>query len=228
MTQRLQVILVAAAAGAVIGAAAAFPSLRSFIRIPAFALDRAVTTRWEFIATALGWVAFSLYWEAAARKASADQKVESDASRGVHVFLANASLLLVMIPIRGAGRWLPVSSAIMICGLAVEAAGLFLAIWARRHLGRNWSGRITIKVEHQLIRSGPYRRLRHPIYTGLLAMYAGSALVTGEWLGILGLAIAAFAYWRKIRLEEKNMDLLFGPEYAAYRRQTWALIPGLF
>jgi len=105
---------------------------------------------------------------------------------------------------------------------------LFLAIWARRALGRNWSGEISIKVEHQLVRSGPYKLLRHPIYTGLLAMYAGAALVTGTWLAILGLAMAAFAYWRKIRLEEENLNVAFGAEYDAYRRETWALVPGLF
>ena len=116
----------------------------------------------------------------------------------------------------------------MAAGLAVEATGLFLAIWARRHLGRNWSGEITIKVEHQLIRSGPYRLLRHPIYTGLLAMYAAPALVTGEWLAVIGLAVAGFAYWRKIWLEETTLYGAFGADYDAYRRTTWALVPGLF
>jgi protein-S-isoprenylcysteine O-methyltransferase Ste14 len=59
-------------------------------------------------------------------------------------------------------------------------------------------------------------------------MYAGAALVTGEWLAVIGLAIAVFAYWRKIRLEEANLDVAFGPAYAAYRRDTWSLIPGIF
>jgi protein-S-isoprenylcysteine O-methyltransferase Ste14 len=138
------------------------------------------------------------------------------------------ALLLEIVPIRGLGRFLPASSLIMAAGLGVDAMGLFLAIWARRQLGRNWSGEITIKVDHQLIRSGPYRLLRHPIYTGLLAMYAGTALVTGERLAIIGLAMAAFAYWRKIQLEEANLNLAFGAEYDAYRRETWALVPRLF
>jgi hypothetical protein len=117
---------------------------------------------------------------------------------------------------------------IMTAGLAVEAVGLFLAIRARRHLGRNWSGEITIKEDHQLIRTGPYGVLRHPIYAGLLAMYAGTALVTGERLALIGLAMAAFAYWRKIQLEEANLNVAFGADYQAYRRETWALVPGLF
>ena len=100
--------------------------------------------------------------------------------------------------------------------------------WARRHLGQNWSGEITIKVDHQLIHSGPYGLLRHPIYTGLLAMYAGTALVTGEWLAIIGLAMSVFAYWRKIRLEEANLKAAFGADYDVYRRETWALVPGLY
>jgi len=113
-------------------------------------------------------------------------------------------------------------------GLAIEAMGLYLAILARRHLGRYWGGEISIKVDHRLIRSGPYQKLRHPIYTGLLAMYAGAAVVTGTWLALAGFAMALFAYARKIRLEEQNLRVAFGAEYEAYRRESWALVPGLF
>ena len=169
---------------------------------------------------------FSIYWELAAKGAAEAKSSESKGSRGVHVFLTNVAVLLILAPIAGFGRLLPVSVPIMSAGIAIEALGLVLAIWSRRHLGRYWSGEISIKVDHQLIREGPYRLLRHPIYTGLLTMYAGTTLVTGEWLGILGLAIAVFAYWRKIRLEETNLDVAFGPEYEAYRQETWALIRG--
>ena len=144
------------------------------------------------------------------------------------MFLTNAALVLELLPIRGLSRFLPIASPIMAAGLAVEAMGLWLAIAARRHLGSNWSGEISIKVDHRLIRSGPYKRLRHPIYTGLLTMYAGTAVVTGTGLAIGGLAMAAVAYWRKIRLEEANLNVAFGAEYEAYRRETWALVPGLF
>jgi len=135
---------------------------------------------------------------------------------------------MVLLPIRGLGRFLPVSPLIMIPGLVVEALGLFLALWARAHLGRNWSARVQLKVDHELIRSGPYRYLRHPIYTGLLAMYVGPTLVTGEWLAVIGVAIALFAYWRKIGIEEDTLNAAFGAEYEAYRRTTWALVPGVF
>jgi protein-S-isoprenylcysteine O-methyltransferase Ste14 len=201
--------------------------LRAFVRLPA--LDTALLAHRGFIfAACIGWVLFGLYWDFAAKTAAPSKTSESRASRGLHVFLANVALLLELAPIRGLGRFSPVSYLIVAAGLAVETMGLFLAIWARRHLGQNWSGEISIKVDHELIRSGPYRLLRHPIYTGLLAMYAGTALVTGEWLAIIGLAMAAFAYWRKIRLEEVNLNMAFGADYDAYRRETWALIPGLF
>ena len=176
----------------------------------------------------VGWIIFSLYWEATKKNASAAICAESKASRFVHLFLTNAALLLVIFGTQGFGRFLPISPLFMDAGLAVEAVGLFVAIFARRHLGRNWSGEITIKFDHQLIRSGPYRVLRHPIYTGILAMYAGTALVNGGWLALIGLGMASFAYWRKIRLEEANMVAAFGADYDAYRRETWALLPGLY
>lgn len=196
-----------------------------FKRVP---LDQALPTQRLYLLAIALWAVFGIYWDAAAKNAAAAKSSESRGSRAVHVFLANAALILELAPIRGLGRLWPFSLWVMGAGVAVEAIGLYLAIWARRHLGRNWSGEITIKVEHQLIRSGPYRWLRHPIYTGLLMMYAGMVVVTGERLAVVGLAMALIAYWRKIRLEEANMDVAFGADYAAYRRETWALVPGVF
>ena len=192
------------------------------------AYDHALIGQRLYLLAIAMWAVFSIYWDAAAKNAAASQSSEASGSRAVHVFLANAALILELAPIQGLGRLWPVMPWIMIVGLAVESGGLCLAIWARRHLGRNWSGKITIKVDHQLVRSGPYRTLRHPIYTGLLAMYAGVLLVTGERLAVIGLAMAVYAYWRKIRLEEANMDVAFPADYAAYRKETWALVPGLF
>jgi len=227
--QNKKMILLGAACGAVIGALATL--VRGQVHsVPAFfTVDKALVAHRPLLwAAVAGWVLFSIYWEVAAKGAAKAQSSESSASRAFHVFLTNAALLLEIAWIRGVGRFLPVSVLIMSAGLAVEAIGLFMAIWARRHLGRNWSGEISIKEDHQLIRSGPYKWLRHPIYTGILVMYVGTALVTGEWLAILGLAMVTFAYWRKIRLEEANLNTAFGADYDAYRRETWALVPGLF
>jgi protein-S-isoprenylcysteine O-methyltransferase Ste14 len=236
MTRRKITLVVAPLCGAVAGALATLlvpkkagtPDLAALSGNGWLSGDTALRGYWPFlVACAAGWVVFSFYWEIAAKGAAPAKSSESRASRGLHVFLANAALL-VEIPVRGLGRFMPVFPLIMAAGVVVEAVGLCVAIWARRHLGRNWSGEITIKVEHQLIRSGPYRSLRHPIYTGLLAMYVGPALVTGEWLALIGVAMAAFAYWRKIRLEETALEAAFGADYDAYRRETWALVPGVF
>lgn len=228
--QRRNLVLWAAAGGAVIGALAT--RLADPHRLAAFfsiATDRELMNYRGFLFAAVaGWALFGFYWDLAAKNAAAATKSESRHSRAIHVFLANAALLLEIAPVRGLGRLLPVSAFIMSAGLAVEAIGLLIAIWARRHLGRNWSGEISIKEEHELIRSGPYGLLRHPIYTGLLAMYLGVALVTGERLAAIGFALAVFAYWRKIRLEEANLETAFGSDYAAYRRATWSVIPGVY
>ena len=218
--------------GALAGAIAGALAIRHghlLAAIPALALDATLLRHRFFLVACIAlWPVFSIYWQAAAKNAAPAKSAESPASRGLHVFLANVALLLAIAPIRGIGRALPPWPLLMTAGILVEAAGLCLAIWARRHLGRNWSGEITIKVDHQLIRSGPYRMLRHPIYTGLLAMYAGSAVVTGEGLAVIGFAMAALAYRRKIRLEEANLEVAFGADYDAYRRTSWALLPGLY
>jgi protein-S-isoprenylcysteine O-methyltransferase Ste14 len=208
-------------AGAAIGALLLQFGLHGNRNLAASLLDQAVIKRWPWLGAAVGWIVFSLYREAAAKKSAETKSAESRASRAIHVFLTNAALILEIIPLRGAARFLPPSSTIMAAGLAIEAAGLFLAILARRHLGRYWSGEITIKVDHQLIRTGPYQKLRHPIYAGLLTMYAGTALVTGTWLALAGFAMALIAYARKIHLEEQNLRVAFGAEYEAYRRETW-------
>jgi protein-S-isoprenylcysteine O-methyltransferase Ste14 len=194
-----------------------------------FSLDQEVHAHWTiFAACAVLWVLFGLYWEIAAKSASAAESTESQWSRSIHVGLVNIAQLFVLLPITGLGRLYPGYASVMVAGITVQVAGTALAIWARVHLGKHWSGKIAIKVDHELVKTGPYRRLRHPIYTGLLAMYLGAAIVTGERLGVLGVAIAIFAYWRKIQLEEAAIAVAFGKEYADYLQSTWALVPGLY
>jgi protein-S-isoprenylcysteine O-methyltransferase Ste14 len=226
MTGRQKVEFTTAAVCAAAGALLVRFGRQAVARVPALALDKALWVhRGIFMAAIFGWAVFSVYWDSAAKNVAQAKTSESGISRAFHVFLANAALVLVAAPIRGLGRCLPVSPLTMTAGLMLEAIGLFLTVWARRHLGRNWSGAITIKVDHQLVGSGPYGVLRHPIYTGILAMYAGLALVTGEWLAVVGLVLVALAYGRKIRLEETNLKVAFGIDYDAYRRETWALVP---
>jgi len=184
---------------------------------------------WPIIVAIGVWAVYSIYWSVMARGAADPQQAESSWSRGVHVTLTTLAQLLVLFPVPGLrARVLPASPWVTAAGFVVMAAGLALAVWARQVLGRFWSGAIATNAGHQLVRSGPYHWVRNPIYTALLALYLGTAIVSGELHGLLGIVIAVVAYWRKVRLEGAHLAALFGPEYEAYRRESGALIPRVF
>ena len=111
-------------------------------------------------------------------------------------------------------------------GFFLLLAGVALGVWARVHLGGNWSGAVTLKVGHQLVRGGPYALVRHPIYTALITGFLGSALARAEWRGVLAVALVAFTHWRKARREERWLGERFGEAYAAYQREVPMLVPG--
>jgi protein-S-isoprenylcysteine O-methyltransferase Ste14 len=113
--------------------------------------------------------------------------------------------------------------ALFFIGAGITAAGLAFAIWARVHLGEYWSGTITLKEGHRLIRSGPYALVRHPIYTGLILGMLGTAIAVDQIRGVLAFAILFASLWRKLRMEEKWMTEEFGEEYLQYRREVRAL-----
>ncbi len=125
-------------------------------------------------------------------------------------------------------RFLPASTSLEMTGLGLTIAGCAFAIWARMTLGGNWSGRATVKAGHELIRSGPYRVARHPIYAGLLLACVGTAVAEGEWRCIVGMALIAAAFLMKIRREEQMMLETFPRDYPRYRQSVKALIPGVF
>ena len=91
----------------------------------------------------------------------------------------------------------------------------------------NWNSDVTLKRDHELMVDGPYRWVRHPIYTGILVALAGTALAVGEWRGVLAVALAFAAFWRKLRIEEALMRRQFGESYARYADRVPALIPFL-
>jgi protein-S-isoprenylcysteine O-methyltransferase Ste14 len=174
------------------------------------------------------WVLWFAFWCYAARGVKPAQRRESLASRLSHgVPLMIGALLIARPSIPG---WLgqpfwPRSWSLYGIAVGLTAAGLGYAVWARYVLGRNWSGTVTLKEGHELIRSGPYRWIRHPIYTGLLLGFVGSALARDEWRGIVAVVVVAAAFWRKLRIEERWMRELFGARYDDYCRHSWALVP---
>lgn len=182
--------------------------------------------RYVFPAMWLGWV---VYWWVASRDVKSTVRRESLSSRLSHIVpLAIAVFLYssqrVRIPLL-AERFLPLTEWSFWIGAILTAAGLLFAVWARLHLGRNWSGSVTIKQEHDLVTSGPYALVRHPIYTGLLLALLGSTLALGDWRAVLAFALASGALWRKLRVEEDWMRQQFGDAYQAYSRRAAALIP---
>jgi protein-S-isoprenylcysteine O-methyltransferase len=102
--------------------------------------------------------------------------------------------------------------------------GIAFAIWARIHLGKNWSSSPAVKEGHELVTSGPYRYVRHPIYTGLLVAAFGTAL-TGTYFGLDVFFVYLILIFSRLNKEEKIMLELFPGQYPAYQTRTKRLIP---
>jgi protein-S-isoprenylcysteine O-methyltransferase Ste14 len=110
-------------------------------------------------------------------------------------------------------------------GDAIALAGLAVMLWARVTLGRNWSGGVVLKEDHELVTGGPYRFVRHPIYSGLLLLTLGWAVWRGRGVGLLSLAALLLLLWVKSRAEEQLMIDHFGDAYRSYKARVKALIP---
>ena len=176
------------------------------------------------------WIAFGVYWGFAAfRTATRTRSVEDPLISLVsNAALVLAGFLLFASRIRLGpldARIYPPSAWIAVLGLALTAIGLALSVWARQHLGRNWSGLVALKVDHQLIRSGPYARIRHPIYTGILVAIFGTALSIGQYRAFAGMAIYIAGFAWKAQREERLLRREFGPDFERYRRETGVLLP---
>jgi protein-S-isoprenylcysteine O-methyltransferase Ste14 len=175
------------------------------------------------------WVAFFVYWGIAGRNSAPTKTSESKASSIVHQVTLTVALLLLFLPVRGLKGWfLPQTASFIVAGAVVQAAFMALAILARVHLGRNWSGEVRIGEGHELIRTGPYSVVRHPIYTGMLGMFAGTTIASGQYHALVGVLLLFVAYLRKTRLEEEILQRTFGADFEAYRHGTWALVPYVF
>ena len=178
------------------------------------------------------WWAWALYWWLSSRDVKATTRRESALSRLVHLGPMVIAAAILWAPALGVplldARWLPRTPWAFRIGTAVTLAGLAFSVWARRHLGRNWSAVVTLKEGHELVTSGPYAIVRHPIYTGLLLGFLGSAIARGRWSGLLAIALFFVSALRKYRLEERWMREQFGAAYDDYRARVKAIVPWLF
>jgi protein-S-isoprenylcysteine O-methyltransferase Ste14 len=173
---------------------------------------------------AIGWALFWLYWITAAFSMKRGRIPWSRELRIRALIVALAVVLVRFGVFRGHGvQSDPWRAGI---GLALFAAGLLFAIWARIHIGRNWGTPMTQKSDPELVTSGPYRLVRHPIYSGILVANVGTAAaLSWFWLAAFGLDAIYFIY--SATVEEKFLTEQFPDAYPAYKRSTKMLVPFL-
>jgi protein-S-isoprenylcysteine O-methyltransferase Ste14 len=180
------------------------------------------------------WIIFFLYWRIRAFNTKTTQRIEPLASRILRIFICLIAVaLLIITPKYVPLPWLyhqlwPTGLLPFWLGAAITIAGLLFAVWARQYLGRNWSSSVTIKQGHELITTGPYAVVRHPIYTGILTGFLGVAIAMSQVRGFIVPALFFLAFWLKLRREEQFMRSQFGDVYTAYAHHTSALVPYLF
>jgi protein-S-isoprenylcysteine O-methyltransferase Ste14 len=179
------------------------------------------------------WLGFLGYWLWSARRLKRPTRAEPALPRFFKYWLPILLAIALMWPLpwldhTPLGRaLLPAGFGLALSGLLLIVAGVLFACWARHLLGSNWSSEVQLKQDHELIERGPYRLVRHPIYTGILLALLGTVLLLDEWRALLGLVIMALSFWRKLRLEEAWLSEHFGAVYLDYMRRVKALVPGI-
>jgi protein-S-isoprenylcysteine O-methyltransferase Ste14 len=175
------------------------------------------------------WYALAAYWAVSALRLKRIKVSESLSGRLWHLgFLILVFMLLYSDRAEFGAlnlRFAPETALLRDLGIFLTFVGAGVAIWARYSLGQYWSGRVTLKVDHQLIRVGPYAYVRHPIYSGLLMAMAGTVLIIGEWRAVLAVFLALVEFSRKAAKEEALLSTEFGEQYGEYRRQAGFLTP---
>lgn len=174
------------------------------------------------------WGAVWLLWAFQSKQTRQRESLASQISYRIPIFAA----LYLIFATKHLGRLLtsaifPYSPCLGWLGVAVTVLGFAFTFWARAILGGNWSGEVTIKVGHELVCTGPYRFVRHPIYTGMITAMAGTALAYDQWRGIPIVALFWLSFTLKRLKEEQFMRQTFGVEYDDYARITGAIFPML-
>jgi protein-S-isoprenylcysteine O-methyltransferase Ste14 len=179
------------------------------------------------------WIAFGLYWLVSALNRKVTKKRETYFQRFRYTLPLLICFWILLRPEYRdwygwlAARFVPSGPVWEWVGVAMTAAGVAIAIWARWHLGSNWSGVVTLKEGHELIRTGPYRAIRHPIYTGMLLGLLGTAVTIGEVRGLLAVALGWLSFYFKARREESFLTEEFGSAFVEHRRHTGMFLPRL-
>lgn len=182
--------------------------------------------------TFICWVMLFSFWFYKARQTKQNTFRQPQTGRTIYMCAIVLCFALPYLPIFSHGwlgyRLIPQNNLWEITGTAICAAGVSFAIWARAYLGTNWSGAVTLKQDHELIQTGPYSIVRHPIYTGFFIAFTGTAIVTGEVHGFLPIVIYFIAVQTKINFEERMMLQQFPQQYPTYQRKVSRMIPFIF
>jgi protein-S-isoprenylcysteine O-methyltransferase Ste14 len=176
------------------------------------------------------WTAFWLSWLGASFTAKRNASSEGAWGRAMTVLPIAAAMLLMFHDRRWAwlGGQYHRNEVVAWVGVAETTAGMTFAAWARLHLGRYWSGVVALKEGHKVIRSGPYRFVRHPIYAGLLLAALGTTITAGTWDAAAGFTLWLVVWLFKIRKEERVLIGALGEEYRTFMRDVPALLPGIY
>jgi protein-S-isoprenylcysteine O-methyltransferase Ste14 len=177
---------------------------------------------------AICWSVFVIVWLVSASRTKRTVEKQSLLSALAHrIPVAMGWWLLIFPKLSGPLTWqvLPRTASSQVLGTAICVGGLLFTLWARRTLAGNWSSDVTFKRDHELIRTGPYRLVRHPIYTGLLIMCAGTGILIGQLRGAFSLLLVTIGFWIKLSQEERLLVRHFPDVYPAYQRQVKALVP---
>ena len=176
------------------------------------------------------WWIFIIVWLITAFRAKRTAERQSIESALAHRIPVGIGWWLMLFP-----KWpgllgrqvIPRTELSEFIGTALCILGLIFTLWARQTLAGNWSSDVTFKQDHELIRTGPYRIVRHPIYTGLLVMFLGTAIYIGQVRGGVSLLLITIGFWVKLSQEERLLLEHFPDAYPAYRREVKALVPFL-
>ena len=177
------------------------------------------------------WAFFVLYWFVASFSVNKMRKREPAGQRLAFLLIfVGVCYLAEMADARlgiSNNRFVPSRPWIGWLGVALTAAGIAFAVWARNHIGKFWSASVSLREGHELIRSGPYARIRHPIYSGMLLAAAGTTLCSGEYGALIVLGFAVIAVVIKAKKEEALLAGEFGASFDEHRRRTGFLLPRL-
>jgi protein-S-isoprenylcysteine O-methyltransferase Ste14 len=172
------------------------------------------------IAVIVIWVVFALYWFGSAFGV----KEGRGSRRRIPLNGITALAVVLLLHFLGGGSLAVNSPVLGVIGVLLCVSGLAVAVSARVHLGRNWGMPMIEKAEPVLVTSGPYRLVRHPIYSGLLVAVLGTALVI-NLIGLVIVAVMTGYFYYCASVEERNLTATFPLAYPTYRKSTKMLIP---